>query len=313
MDVTPSLCAPECRPPTPSEPDSEAVLEILKAVEQVIKLKGYSPKTDGVYRLHIGRFLREIGPSPQNADSDAIRAYFLALLDRDRISYASHNQAVSAIRFLYRHVLKTPSPIEQVPRPRPEKRLPSVLSQEAVKRLLEAVGNLKHLALLVLVYSAGLRVSEVVRLKVGDLDEDRKLIHIRAGKGRKDRYTLLSEVAIQTVRRYAKVYRPHAWLFPGPRPDRHLHVSTVQKVLKQARKKAGIPGHATVHTLRHSFATHLLENGTDLRYIQELLGHKSSKTTEIYTHVTFRDLGKIQSPLDALMQDEEGGDDQLKS
>ena len=311
LDVDPALSPREpgssCHQ-SASKPTSGPIRETLKAVESQLKLKGCSPKTWQAYRGHIARFLEDIGPSPRDASSESIRAYFLRLIDRDGISYSYHNQAVSAIRFLYREVFKTFQPVANVPRPRPEKKLPLVLGREAVLRLLGAVSNLKHLAMLMLVYSAGLRVSEVVRLQVGDLDEGRKLIRVSQGKGRKDRYTLLSDIALQAVKAYREVYRPYGWLFPGPRPDRHLHPSTVQKVMRQTRKKANIPDRTTVHTLRHCFATHLLENGADLRYIQELLGHKSSKTTEIYTHVTRKDLEGIRSPLDTLNLDGKGGD-----
>lgn len=178
--------------------------------------------------------------------------------------------------------------------------MPTVLSREVVRRLLGVVGNLKHRAILMLVYSAGLRVSEVVNLRPEDLDEDRRMIRVRAGKGRKDRYTVLSEVALAAVKSYTAKYPVETWLFSGPDPRRHLTVRTVERVLETARLKAGIPLQFSVHALRHSFATHLLESGTDLRYIQKLLGHASSKTTEIYTHVSQRALGEIVSPLDTL-------------
>ncbi|PIU23307.1 MAG: integrase [Chloroflexi bacterium CG08_land_8_20_14_0_20_45_12] len=153
-----------------------------------------------------------------------------------------------------------------------------------------------------LTYSAGLRVSEVVRLKVEDIDEERHMIHIRGAKGQKDRYTLLSNVALQALHQYWETCHPKSWLFPGSKTDSHLTTRTVEKVLEDACQKAGIPKHITVHSLRHSFATHLLEGGTDLRYIQELLGHKSPKTTEIYTHVSERDIGRIRSPLDTFQK-----------
>ena len=201
------------------------------------------------------------------------------------VSYSYHNQAISGIRFLYTYVLEKPHLLSKIPRPKREKKLPVVLSREAVTRLLGTVDNIKHLALLLLVYSAGLRVSEVVKLRVEDLDEERGLIHVREPKGGEDRYTILSQMAVQAVNAYSKAYQPDKWLFPGQRPGRHLTSRSAQKVINRAREKAEIPQHATMHTLRHSFATHLLEAGTDLRYTQELLGHKSIKTTEIYTHV----------------------------
>jgi len=156
------------------------------------------------------------------------------------------------------------------------------------------------------VYSAGLRVGEVVKLQPEDIDSDRMLIHIRGAKGRKDRYTMLSETALQVLREYWKNYKPGKWIFGGAKPERFLSTRTVQKILQHACEKAGIKKDISVHSLRHSFATHLLEGGTDLRYIQELLGHAHSKTTEIYTHVSTKSIGNIKSPLDGL-QLEKGG------
>ena len=230
-----------------------------------------------------------------------LRRYLLHLIEEEGASYSYTNQCISAIKFLYGKVLKRPAPVEQLPRPRKEHKLPNVLSRQEVMRLLGTVENPKHRAIMLLTYSGGLRLGEVVRLKVGDIDSDRNLIHIRQAKGRKDRYTLLSKVALEALRAYYRKYQPQTWLFPGAKPGRHLHERSVQKVFDRAQEKAGIRKDVSTHTLRHSFATHLLESGTDLRYIQELLGHKSSKTTEIYTHVSEKNIGQIQSPLDALM------------
>jgi site-specific recombinase XerD len=181
-----------------------------------------------------------------------------------------------------------------------------VLTKQEVSRILSAVSNIKHRVILMIVYSAGLRVSEVVKLKVEDIDSQRKLIHIKGAKGRKDRYTLLSDMALQALRQYYTEYRPQGWIFPGAKAGRHVATRTVQAIFEQAKKEARIKKDVSVHCLRHSFATHLLESGVDLRYIQELLGHKSSKTTEIYTHVSTASLGAIKNPLDSLFK--EGGD-----
>ncbi len=244
--------------------------------------------------------MENVHKPPQEVSQEDIRSHLLMLVDQKQVSVSYHNQAVSAIKFLYRHVLRQHQPVAEVPRPLKERKLPAVLSREAVARLLNEVSNPKHLAVLALVYSAGLRVGEVVRLRVEDLDEDRGQIRVRGGKGRKDRYTLLSEVAWQAVMVYRESSRPSGWLFPGIAPGRHLTIRSVQKVMDRARRRANITQPATVHTLRHSFATHLLENGTDLRYIQELLGHTNPKTTQIYTHVSQRELKRIKSPLDTL-------------
>ena len=193
------------------------------------------------------------------------------------------------------------APIENLPRPKKEHKLPDILSQQEVLRLFKAVENPKHRAIILLTYSGGLRLGEVVRLRVEDIDKDRQLIHIRKTKGQKDRYTLLSGVALEALRAYYRRYRPKTWLFPGARPGRHLHERSVQKVFERAHQKAKIRKHVSMHTLWHSFATHLLESGNDLRYIQELLAHSSSRTTEIYTHVSEKSISKIQSPLDSLM------------
>jgi site-specific recombinase XerD len=299
IDIDPALCFSK-----PDTPTLQSVLDshqkVLEAFEKELKLRRYSFSTRKAYHLRIKHFLKSLGKLPQDITSEEIHAYFLKLVDQDQVSYSFHNQAISAIRFLYRYVLQEYQRPAKVPRPRAEKKLPLVLSRETIVRLLGGVKNIKHQTLLMLVYSGGFRVSEVVRLRVEDLDENRRLIRVRAGKGRKDRYTILSGTALQVVKIYKDSYRPEKWLFPGQRTDCHLTARSAQKVIDRARRKAEIPQHATMHTLRHSFATHLLEAGTDLRYIQELLGHKSSKTTEIYTHISQEDLGRIQSPLDSL-------------
>lgn len=224
----------------------------------------------------------------------------MKLLDEKNSTHTYINQAISALKIFFKEVLKKPKVLINVPRPKKEKKLPDILSQQEVLRLLEAVDNVKHKAIMLLIYSAGLRVGEVVRLKAEDIDSERNLIHIRQGKGRKDRYTLLSSMALDALNLYIELYGPYKWLFPGAEPGRHITERSVQKVFDGAKERAGIRKDVSVHTLRHSFATHLLEAGTDLRYIQELLGHQSSKTTEIYTHVSKKELGRIQSPLDRI-------------
>jgi len=284
------------RPVTPIEQSEN----VMTAIKNQMRLKRYQPDTKKGYLRHIERFLDYFKKSPDKISPQEIHAYFLHLIDHENLSFSNHNQAVSAIRFLYWQVLNIPLPNTAIPRPRKEQKLPTVLGQEAVTRLLNTIDNLKHLSLLMLVYSGGLRVSEVVKLHPEDLDEERGLIRVRQGKGRKDRYTILSDLAVEAVRAYRAAYPLTRWLFPGAKPGRHLTDRSAQKVMDRARQKAGIPQNATPHTLRHSFATHLLESGIDLRYIQKLLGHASSKTTEIYTHVSRKNLQNIPSPLNAL-------------
>ena len=187
-----------------------------------------------------------------------------------------------------------------IPRPRREHHLPVVLSPGEVGRLLRKVRNPKHRALLMLLYSAGLRVGELVRLTPADLDVERGLLRVRRGKGRKDRYTLLAQRAVEAVRVYQDAFPTDRWLFPGARAGRHLTPRSVQRVVKSAAGAAGIEKKVTAHTLRHSFATHLLEGGTNLRIIQELLGHQSARTTQIYTHVARSVIESVRSPLDNL-------------
>ena len=280
--------------------DESKRAQILEAMDQELKLRGYGARTHKTYLGHVARFIRFYSKEPQDLGEAEVRQFVLHLLE-ERKSHSYVNQCVSALKFLYEKVLKQPSPVVNLPRPKKDRKLPEVLSRAEVLRLFEAVSNLKHRALLMMIYSSGLRVGEVVRLRVEDVDSERGLIHIRQGKGRKDRYVMLSEVALGALREYWRAYRPTKWLFPGQREGRHLHERTVEKILKQACQRAGIRKDISVHTLRHSFATHLLEMGTDLRYIQELLGHKSSKTTEIYTHVSQRNIAAIRSPLDEIM------------
>ena len=188
---------------------------------------------------------------------------------------------------------------EQIERPRSEHKLPNVLSEEEVMRIINNVQNIKHKAILLTIYSAGLRISEAVNLKIADIDSSRHLILIKGAKGKKDRNSLLSEKLLVYLRKYFLMYKPKVWLFEGQYGDQYSETS-IQHIFRKACNDAKIIKKATVHTLRHSFATHLLEHGTDLRYIQELLGHSSSKTTEIYTHITHKGMEQIKSPLDNL-------------
>ena len=238
------------------------------------------------------------------ADGPEVRQWLLYLL-RSGHSHAYTNQALSAIRFLHRRVLLAPAPVANIPRAKPKKGLPKVLSQAEIKVFLDALKSPKHRAIAMVLYSGGLRVSEAASLKVSDIDSDRGQIHIRQGKGRKDRYVMLSPVVLNVLREYARVERPHDWLFPaGHRRDRHITSRTIQQQVSKAAKAAGIEKRVTPHMLRHSFATHLLEAGTDLRYIQELLGHSKISTTVIYTHVAKREARTIASPIDRLYRGE---------
>lgn len=260
----------------------------------------YSQKTIKSYTHNNNEFLSFSKKNPHEVSNDDIRDYLYYLVNNRNVSASTLNTTISALKFYYGEVLKR-NFVYQIKRPKKDKNLPAVLNQDEVTQILFAVPNIKHKAVLMLIYSAGLRIGEVVKLKIEDIDSQRKLIHIKGGKGRKDRYTILSDVALETLRRYLNEYKPENWVFPGAKPGRHISTRTVQAIFEQACAKVGITKDVSAHSLRHSFATHLLESGVDLRYIQELLGHKSSKTTEIYTHVSNKDLSKIKSPLDNLL------------
>lgn len=276
------------------------ILEGVKeSTEKELKLRGCTVRTRKTYLYHIGQFINYFMEAPERLDEKHVREYLLYLIEKRKVSRAYHNQAVSALKFLYTHILKKPAVSFDIPRPRKEKKLPQVLSEEEVLSILNVIRNLKHRALIMLIYSSGLRVSEAVKLKIEDIDEYRFLLRVRGGKGQKDRYTILSEVALKVLRVYLRTYKPEKWLFPG-RDERHLTTRSAEKIFESALKRAGIKKDVGVHSLRHSFATHLLENGVDLRYIQELLGHKRPETTQIYTHVMRKDIARIRSPLDRL-------------
>jgi len=259
----------------------------------------YSYKTVKGYLYYNRDFLNFIGKKPSEINDSDIKDYLLHLAEEKQSATSTLNQAINALRFYYGIMLKKKF-LYEIKRPRKGKKLPIVLSKEEIANILSSADNVKHKAILMLIYSAGLRVGEVVKLKIEDIDSKRMLIHIKGAKGRKDRYTLLSETALEILRQYWRKYKPEKWLFGGVKEGRYLSTRTADKIFRNACEKAGIKKDVSLHTLRHSFATHLLEGGTDLRYIQELLGHTHSKTTEIYTHVSTKSLGKIMSPLDTL-------------
>jgi len=273
----------------------------IKELSDLLKLKGYSFKTRKSYISHFRRMIEYFNKNPQDVSQSEIRSYLVYLLDSKDVSHSYINQIVSVVKIYYNEILKNTVSLD-VPRPKKQRKLPSVLSQEEVIKILDSIKNIKHRTILYLIYSAGLRNGEVVRLKIEDIDPDRMLIRVVQGKGAKDRYTVLSQVAYEMLKQYLQLYKPETWLFPGGNGNGHLVERTVEKIFEKACFNAKIIKDASPHTFRHSFATHLLENGTDIRFIQELLGHASSKTTEIYTHVTQKSIQKIQSPLDRIMK-----------
>lgn len=274
--------------------------EALAALQQKLEIARYSPRTIDAY-LNATKhfFLHFPGKHPNDIHTEDIETYQHHMATVRKVSNSHLNQVVNAVRYYYMNVLNDAKRVTFIERPRQERKLPTVLSEAEVTALLRAVENEKHRCILMLIYSAGLRLSELIGLELRDVAVDREQLLIRGGKGNKDRITLLSSKALASIQHYLLTYKPVRFLFEGPNGGAYSPRS-VQAVFHRAKEKAGIAKPATVHTLRHSFATHLLEKGTDLRYIQALLGHSSSKTTEIYTHVSTKALGKIRSPLDDL-------------
>lgn len=276
--------------------------QTLRMIEQKLNLRGYSPNTVRTYLQSFKEFMLFYGEEdPQNLTEFEIRNYILYLIEQRKLSRSTQNQAINAIKFFYEKLLLQPRKVYYLDRPMKEHRLPEVLSTEEVMRIFEALDNLKHRVMLMLIYSAGLRRSELINLRLGDVDLHRNMVLIRGGKGRKDRHTVVAQNLVPFLEQYVNQYQPGFWLFEGVQGDRYS-ASSLQQVLKQAVQRAGIRKRVRLHMLRHSFATHLLESGTSTRYIQVLLGHESPKTTEIYAQVTRFALENIESPLDKIVE-----------
>ncbi len=263
--------------------------------------KRYSDSTKRTYIAYFKDFIFAF--NKRNIDEisyEEISDFILKLIREKKISPSEQNQRISAIKFYYEKVLGREQLNYQLERPKTNHTLPKVLSKEEVIRIIKCTSNLKQRCILSLIYSAGLRISELIHLKISDIISDRYQVRIVNAKGKKDRYSSLSKNLLVELREYYKKYKPKYWLFEGQEAGHPYSTTSIQKVLKHSAQKAGVKRRVTPHMLRHSFATHLLEQGTDLRYIQELLGHSSSKTTEIYTYVSNKELKKIKNPLDEL-------------
>jgi integrase/recombinase XerD len=263
-------------------------------------LRNLAPKTIEVYTQRVAAFAKHFQRSPEALGPDEIRTYLLHLVQERHISWSYYSQTVAALRFLYEVTLQRQGVMTRIRCPKVPKKLPVVLSRDEVTRVLAAVGSLKHRALLMTAYAAGRRVSDVASLRLEDIDSKRMLIRVHQGKGRKDRYVMLSPRLLDLLRLYWKAEHPADWLFPGDVPGRPLVEESIRRICTRAAKAAGLDKHVTAHTLRHSFATHLLEAGTDIRTIQVLLGHRNLKTTALYTHVSPLAVETTPSPLDRL-------------
>jgi len=276
---------------------------IINQMKINLQLRGYSPKTQEAYIGYIKRFSNYYDKPFEELGTKEIRRYLYYIQIIKKYSDSYINQNYSALKFLYKTVLHQEWSVEKYPRLRKNKKLPVVLSKSEVKDIFSAITNFKHKTILTTIYSAGLRISEAANLTIEDIDSKNMQIRVKQGKGKKDRYTILSKSNLQILREYWRIYKPGYYLFPGRSYKKPISPRSIQKYFKKTIKKAGITKHATVHTLRHCFATHLLESGVDTYHIQNLMGHSSPKTTSIYIHLTRKDILSVISPLDILMDD----------
>ncbi len=278
--------------------------ELRNKMKMYMELKGYSSITTKYYLTHISNFAKFYNKSPHLLGEKEICGYLHYCITEKHLTEGSVGAIYNALKILYTKVLMQTWDVNKIPRIKERRRLPIALSPEEIKAIFDVVENIKHKAILMTIYSGGLRVSEVCNLKVTDIDSKNMQIFIRQGKGKKDRYTLLSKANLQILREYWKKYHPTDFLFSGRYHTDAITPRSVQRIFEKALKKAGITKNATVHTLRHSFATHLLDAGTDICYIQRLLGHTRISTTTIYLHLRRMDLLSIKSPLDILLGEE---------
>lgn len=271
-----------------------------KEYKDMLIRRRYSKSTVSTYSGMFLQFVRFFHPkAPEDVTEEEIKDYMKMLVVKRKVAQSTHNQAINAIKFYYEHVLGLERKKYWLERPRTEEKLPEILSEAEALKLVLAGNNLKHQCIMALMYSGGLRRGEVIQLRIQDIKTDRNQIFVRGGKGKKDRVTILGESIRVGIERYLEEYKPNYWLFEGPNRKQYSG-SSIGQIVRTAAKKAGLKK-ATPHMLRHSFATHLMDHGTDLRLIQTMLGHQSLETTAIYTHVSTRDLQKIVNPLDRIL------------
>lgn len=283
--------------PSKLEMTEEEKLAILKMIEQ-LTLQRYSLHTVRTYKQMMELFLMDNLVPLSELNIEHLRYFLLKKIRLQKWNEATQNSFLNAAKFFFNHIALKQIDFNNL-RPRATKELPNVLSESEVLAIFAATENLKHKTILMLIYSAGLRLGELLNLRIDDINMHTRKIFIKAGKGKKDRYTILATKMVDVLSEYLKLYKPYYWLFEGSLKEQYS-ARSVQAILRKAVEKAKANPFATVHTLRHSFATHLLERGTDIRYIQGLLGHSSVKTTEIYTHITPKGGDQIKSPLDHL-------------
>lgn len=273
-------------------------------MQQNMVLRGFAPETQKIYLRQIHFFESFYKQLAEDLDSTAVREYLNHLISVKNISRSRVNIAYSALKFFFNSTLHRDWVMKEIPRAKKSRLLPVALSRQEIQHLFSVIPNLKHRTIFMTIYGAGLRISEAIHLKPEDIDSKNMQIRVRQGKGNADRYTLLSQKNLSILRDYWRAYRPSLWLFEGNIPDKPIDPHSVQKIFQKARKKAGILKHATVHSLRHSFATHLLEDGVNIRIIQQLLGHSNINTTCRYLHLVNPKALHISSPLDSAWGDD---------
>jgi len=263
-----------------------------------LQLRGITPRTQKDYLREVSNLAKYFNKSPEDLGESEIKEYLVHLLKDRKLSGGTYKYYVSGIKFLYRTTLKREGVVDTIQYPKSKRKLPVVLDLSEVQSLFSVTENLKHKAILMITYSSGLRISEATRLKITDIDSKRMMVWVQQGKGGKDRYTILSQTALECLRQYWREYHPKEWLFEGQKEGTHIGISSIRQIFLDAKKRVGITKSASPHTLRHSFATHLIEAGTSLHHVQLLLGHRSPTTTTVYLHVSRINLAQVTSPLD---------------
>jgi len=286
---------------------------LRQRMREDLELKKSPESTVRCYLRQVQQFADYFGKSPAHLGREHVREYLLHLVRDKQVADGTYYQVLAALKFVYCITLGRKGTVEGIPRPRVPRKLPIVLSMEEVEAFFAALQSLKYRAILMTAYAGGLRVSEVVSLRVGDIDSERMMIRIQQAKRRKDRYVPLAKHLLTILREYWKAARPKDYLFPGTGKTGHITQQSVDYACKTAMRRAGLKKNVSTHTLRHSCATHLLENGTDVRTIQVLLGHSSLKTTAIYLHVSQKTLQNVKSPLDILHEEKTKGGKKKKS
>lgn len=273
--------------------------DLVDSYMKILHVKNYSPATEKTYLHHLNLFLDYVKTKKiSNVDSKFLLDYFNFIKESKKFSYSSMKQALASVRFLFLDVLRKNIEFDFFIKMKKPNNLPNVLTTDEVKNIINSISNLKHRAIISTIYSCGLRISEAVNLKINDIDSSAMTIKIVNAKGKSDRIVMLSEKLLELLREYVKQYKPKVYLFEGQNGGKYS-VRSIQQIFNSAVKKVKISKKVSVHTLRHSFASHLLDNGTDIRLIQELLGHKHLSTTQIYTHINPVSVKKIKSPFDS--------------